>query len=216
MFDCYYIIISITVLVIETMNKIIGYARIISGKGTQFLDPQVEKLKQSGCDQIFSETISTRKVQKERPELMKCLASLRKGDTLKLCTLSRLGRTQTEVIQRLNDLQAEGINVITLDGLVNLEALGKFAPVLIGLLTGLNQVEREQISERVQMSVNYRREHNLSLGGRPKTSNKKEKYVLRLRSEGESYREIREQTGLGLATIRRIIADNEKVEVGIK
>ena len=56
------------------MNKIIGYARIISGKGRQILDPQVEKLKQSGCDQIFSETISTRKLEKERPELMKCLA----------------------------------------------------------------------------------------------------------------------------------------------
>ena len=198
------------------MNKIIGYARISSGTGTQILDTQVEKLKQSGCDQIFSETISTRKTEKERPELMKCLASLRKGDTLKLCTLSRLGRTQTEVIQRLNDLQAEGINVITLDGLVNLEALGKFAPVLIGLLTGLNQVEREQISERVQMSVEYRRANNGDLGGRPKTSEKKEKLVLRLREDGDSYREIREQTGLGLATIRRIIADNEKVEVGIK
>ena len=136
---------------------------------------------------------------------------------MKLTTLSRLGRTQTEVIQRLNDLQAEGINVITLDGLVNLEALGKFAPVLIGLLTGLNQVEREQIAERVQMSVDYRRKNNGDLGGRPKTSEKKEKYVLRLREEGESYREIREQTGLGLATIRRrIIADNEKAEVGIK
>ena len=191
------------------MNKVIGYARISSGTGTQILDPQVEKLKESGCDQIFSETISTRKTEKERPELMKCLSSLRKGDTLKLCTLSRLGRTQTEVIQRLNDLQAEGINVITLDGLVNLEALGKFAPVLIGLLTGLNQVEREQISERVQMSVNYRRENNLSLGGRPKTSDKKEKLVMRLREEGESYRGIREQTGLGLATIRRIIADRD-------
>ena len=159
------------------MNKVIGYARISSSTGTQILDPQVQKLQESGCDQIFSETISTRKAEKERPELMKCLQSLRKGDTLKLCTLSRLGRTQTEVIQRLNDLQAEGINVITLDGLVNLEALGKFAPVLIGLLTGLNQVEREQISERVQMSVNYRRENNLSLGGRPKTSAKKEKLV---------------------------------------
>ena len=198
------------------MNKVIGYARISSASGTQILDLQVEKLTQSGCDQIFSETISTRKAEKERPELMKCLASLRKGDTLKLCTLSRLGRTQTEVIQRLNDLQAEGINVITLDGLVNLEALGKFAPVLIGLLTGLNQVEREQISERVQMSVEYRRANNGDLGGRPKTSNKKEKLVLRLRDEGETYREIRDQTGLGLATIRRIIADNEKVEVGIK
>ncbi len=198
------------------MNKVIGYARISSAIGTKILDPQVEKLKQSGCDQIFFETISTRKAEKERPELMKCLASLRKGDTLKLCTLSRLGGTQTEVIQRLNDLQAEGINVITLDGLVNLEALGKFAPLLIGLLTGLNQIEREQISERVQMSVEYRRANNGDLGGRPKTSDKKEKYVLRLREEGESYREIREQTGLGLATIRRIIADNEKAEVGIK
>ena len=198
------------------MNKVIGYARVSSTSGTQILDPQVEKLKESGVDQIFSETISTRKAEKERPELMKCLATLRKGDTLKLTTLSRLGRTQTEVIQRLNDLQAEGINVITLDGLVNLEALGKFAPVLIGLLTGLNQVEREQIAERVQMSVDYRRKNNGDLGGRPKTSDKKEKYVLRLREEGESYREIREQTGLGLATIRRIITDNEKVEVGIK
>ena len=198
------------------MNKVIGYARISSGTGTQILDPQVEKLKESGCDQIFSETISTRKIEKERPELMKCLQSLRKGDTLKICTLSRLGRTQTEVIQRLNDLQAEGINVITLDGLVNLEALGKFAPVLIGLLTGLNQVEREQIAERVQMSVDYRRRTGGNLGGRPKTSSKKEKLVVRLREEGESLRGIREQTGLAVATIRGILARNqEPVGIGV-
>ena len=77
-------------------------------------------------------------------------------------------------------------------------------------------MEREHISERVQMSLEYRRNNNGDLGGRPKTSEKKEKLVLRLREDGDSYREIREQTGLGLATIRRIIADNEKVEVGIK
>ena len=198
------------------MNKVIGYARISSGTGTQILDPQVEKLKESGCDQIFSETISTRKTEKERPELMKCLSSLRKGDTLKISTLSRLGRTQREVINRLNDLQAEGINLVTLDGLVNTEALGKFAPILIGLLTGLNEVERDLIQERVNASVEHRRNTGGDLGGRPKTSDKKEKLVIRLREDGDSYREIREQTGLGLATIRRIIADNEKVEVGIK
>ena len=60
------------------MNKVIGYARISSSTGTQILDPQVEKLKQSGCNQIFSEMISTRKLETERPEPMKCLASLRK------------------------------------------------------------------------------------------------------------------------------------------
>ena len=195
------------------MNKVIGYARVSSANGTQTVDAQVEKLKESGCDLIFFETISTRKAEQERPELMKCLASLRKGDTLKISTLSRLGRTQREVINRLNDLQAEGINLVTLDGLVNTEALGKFAPILIGLLTGLNEVERDLIQERVNASVEHRRNTGGDLGGRPKTSNKKEKLVIRLREDGDSYREIREQTGLGLATIRRIIADNEKVEV---
>ena len=198
------------------MNKVIGYARVSSATGSQTVDAQVEKLKESGCDLIFFETISTRKAEQERPELMKCLASLRKGDTLKISTLSRLGRTQREVINRLNDLQAEGINLVTLDGLVNTEALGKFAPILIGLLTGLNEVERELITERVNASVEHRRNTGGDLGGRPKTSDKKEKLVIRLREDGDSYREIREQTGLGLATIRRIIADNEKVEVGIK
>ena len=191
------------------MNKVIGYARVTSASGTQTEDAQVEKLKESGCDLIFSETISTRKAEQERPELMKCLASLRKGDTLKIATLSRIGRTQREVINRLNDLQAEGINLVTLDGLVNTEALGKFAPILIGLLTGLNEVERDLITERVNASVEFRRKTGGDLGGRPKTSEKKEKLVLRLRDEGESYRGIREQTGLGLATIRRIIADRD-------
>ena len=216
MFGCSYDIISVTVLVTETMNKVIGYARISSGTGTQTLDPQVQKLQESGVDQLFSETISTRKAEKERPELMKCLASLRKGDTLKLTSLSRLGRTQREVINRLHELQAEGVNVITLDGLINTEALGKFAPVLIGLLTGLNEVERELTQERTIQSVEYRRKTGGNLGGRPKTSAKKEKLVLRLREEGESLRSIQEQTGVAVKTIRRIIADNERVEVGIK
>tara|TARA_A100001035_G_scaffold108179_1_gene84750 strand:+ start:36 stop:626 length:591 start_codon:yes stop_codon:yes gene_type:complete len=196
------------------MNKIIGYSRKSTSK--QINAPDVEALKQAGCEIVFEENVSTRKAEKDRPELMKCLASLRKGDTLKLTSLSRLGRTQREVINRLHELQAEGINVITLDGLINTEALGKFAPVLIGLLTGLNEVERELTQERTIASVEYRRRTGGDLGGRPKTSNKKEKLVVRLREEGESLRGIREQTGLAVATIRRIIADSEKVAVGIQ
>ena len=196
------------------MNKIIGYSRKSTQK--QINAPDVEALKQAGCEIVFEENVSTRKAEKDRPELMKCLASLRKGDTLKLTSLSRLGRTQREVINRLHELQAQEINVITLDGLINTEALGKFAPVLIGLLTGLNEVERELIQERTIASVEYRRKTGGDLGGRPKTSNKKEKLVVRLREEGESLRGIREQTGLAVATIRRILADNENVAVGIQ
>ena len=196
------------------MNKVIGYSR--KSTSSQTNAPDVEALKQAGCEIVFEENVSTRKAEKDRPELMKCLASLRKGDTLKLTSLSRLGRTQREVINRLHELQAEEINVITLDGLINTEALGKFAPVLIGLLTGLNEVERELTQERTIASVEYRRKTGGNLGGRPKTSAKKEKLVLRLRSEGESLRSIQDQTGVAVATIRRIIQDAEQIKVGAK
>ena len=44
---------------------------------------------------------------------------------------------------------------------------------------------------------------------RPRVNAKKESLVLRLRKEGESYRSIREQTGLALATITRIVKEQE-------
>ena len=131
------------------------------------------------------------------------------GDELVITALSRLGRTQREVINRLHDLQERGIHVRTLDGLVNTKAMGKMAPVLIGLLTGLNEVEREMTRDRVMESIEYRKMTGGSIGGRPKTNQAKERLVLRLRDEGCSYRSIREQTGLALSTIRRIIAEQE-------
>jgi lambda repressor-like predicted transcriptional regulator len=40
---------------------------------------------------------------------------------------------------------------------------------------------------------------------------KKEKMAMRLREEGESLRGIREQTGLAVATIRKILERNKEV-----
>ncbi len=91
--------------------------------------------------------------------------------------------------------------------------LGKFAPVLIGLLSGLAEVERSLTRERTIESIQHRKETGGNLGGSPKTSNAKEGLVLRLRNEGCSYRSIRKQTGLALSTIRRIIVEQEAMAV---
>tara|TARA_Y100000589_G_C26840659_1_gene501835 strand:+ start:61 stop:636 length:576 start_codon:yes stop_codon:yes gene_type:complete len=187
------------------MNKIIGYSRKSTLKQSNEAD--VVALKEAGCHEVYEEKVSSRKSEKDRPQLQAALATLRKGDELVITKLDRLGRSQVEVVNRLHELQAQEINVRTLDGLVNTKALGKFAPVLIGLLSGLAEVERSLIQERTRESVEYRRATGGNLGGRPKTTNKKEKLVLRLREEGESLRGIREQTGLAVATVRRILAD---------
>jgi len=80
-----------------------------------------------------------------------------------------------------------------------------------GLLIGLSEVERSLTQERVRESVEHRRRTGGDHGGRPKTSSKKEALDLRLHEEGESYRSIKEQTGLALATITRIIKGSATV-----
>lgn len=188
-------------------SRSVGYARCSTTH--QSTDAQVASLKEAGCVVVFEETISSKVKDKDRPQLQAALNALVEGDELVVSKLDRLGRTQVEVVNRLHQLQEQGIHVRTLDGLVNTKGLGKFAPVLIGLLSGLAEVERSLIQERTKESIAHRRATGGHVGGRPKTNQAKERLVLRLRDEGSSYRSIREQTGLALSTIRRIIAEQE-------
>ena len=159
--------------------------------------------------EVFAEKVSSRAPLEKRHQLRACLETLQEGDELVFSKLDRLGRSQVEVINRLADLQEKGIQIRTLDGLINTRGLGKLAPLVIGLLTGLSEVERSLIQERTKESVEHRRKTGGNLGGRPKTSEKKERLVLRLRSEGDSYRSIRDQTGISVSTIQRILQNQE-------
>ena len=71
--------------------------------------------------------------------------------------IDRLGRTQVEVVNHIHDLPQQGIHVRTLDGLINTRALGKFAPVVIGLLSDLAKVERSLTRKRTLESIQHRK-----------------------------------------------------------
>ena len=212
--QCSVAIVSETTVIGTVTSRSIGYARTSGGGDTKQaagLEVQVKALQDAGCAVVFQEIVSTRTAEKDRLQLQAALQAVVPGDEIVVTALSRIGRTQREVINRLHDLQEQGVHIRTLDGLVNTKAMGKFAPVLIGLLTGLNEVEREVTRDRVLESIQHRKATGQSIGGRPKTNQAKERRVLRLREEGCSYRSIREQTGLALSTIRRIISEQEAV-----
>ena len=133
---------------------------------------------------LWSSKKSSRAAEKDRHQLQAELNALVDCNELVITALSRLIRTQCEVINRLHDIQEKEIHVRTLDGLVNTKPMGKMAPVLIGLLTGLNEVEREMTSDPVMESTEQRKATGGSIGGRPKTNQAKERLVLRLRDEG--------------------------------
>ena len=72
----------------------IGYARVSTKE--QSLDRQIDELKKAGCERIFCEKISGMK--KEKPEFMRMLDMLRKGDVVVVSELTRISRSTKELI----------------------------------------------------------------------------------------------------------------------
>ena len=185
-----------------SQSRRIGYARV-STQG-QSLDQQLAVLNEAGCSQTYGEKVSSTVPSHKRQALQDALASLERGDTLVVAKLDRLGRTQSEVVARLAELSDHGIHVETLDGLLNTGALGRMAPLVIGLLTGLSEVERNLIQERTRESVEHRRRTGGKLGGRPPIPESRRDLVRRLRDEGKSYREISEVCCVSIGAAHRI------------
>ena len=181
--------------------KSVGYARVSTQH--QNLEQQLAALKTDGCDLTFGEKVSSTIPAEKRQGLQEALAALEPGDTLVVAKLDRLGRTQSEVVARLAALQAEGKFVRTLDGLLNTAGLGKLAPLVVGLLTGLAEVERNLVQERTRESVEHRRRTGGNVGGRPALCTERAALIARLRSEGLSFRKVAEVAGVSLPTAYR-------------
>jgi DNA invertase Pin-like site-specific DNA recombinase len=74
------------------MTALIGYARVSKADGSQVHDLQRDALAQAGVDanNVSEDAASGKK--EDRPGLTACLKALRRGDTLVVWKLDRLGR----------------------------------------------------------------------------------------------------------------------------
>ena len=194
-----------------TMSRTYGYARTSTTQQVLGLEDQIQKLQEHGCKKVFSERISSRKPASERPQLQAVLTVLEESDTLCLTRLDRLARTMQETICIMQDLQDRGVYVRTLDGLIDTEKMQMMAPLVVGLLAGLSNVERNLIAERQRESVEYRRRTNGNLGGRPMLDKVKVTNIKKLRREGNSLRKIVTLTGVSLSAVQRACKEEQAV-----
>ncbi len=186
-------------------SKSIGYTKYSSDHA--IAEAQVQAFKKEGCFVVFFEESGN--FEFNRSQLNAALETMQKGDELIVDKLNRLGMNQTEVISIIFQLQQQGKYIRTLDGQINTKDLGQLAPALIGLLSGIVELENSVLREKnlESIRVQHHRNNIQKVRGRPKTNQAKGSLVIRLRKEGFSYRSIREQTGLALSTIRRIIVE---------
>ena len=128
----------------------------------QDLAPQLDVLRAKGCDPIYSEHASGKKV--DRPELLNALKALRAGDTLVVWRLDRLGRSLPELIANVNELATRGVAFESItEAIDTTTASGK---LVFNIFASLADFERHLISERTRAGLAAGRARG-RVGGRP-------------------------------------------------
>ena len=117
----------------------IGYARVSTTD--QSTDVQVEQLEAAGCTKVFSEQVTGTSTT-DRTQLAAALDYAREGDTLVVCRLDRLARSQADLHRLLSDLTAKGISFeCTEQPQVN--TTGSMGKLLLGVLGAVAEFETE-------------------------------------------------------------------------
>ena len=198
------------------------YARVSSVGDRQSTERQVKDLsdyalyKQLEVRKVFEEHISGAKKNEERPVLCQTLEYCKQNgiSTLLVSELSRMGRNAFEVLASVKVLLDCGINLYIQKEQFNL--LGEdgkpslFAPIMLATLSTCAQLERENITFRLQSG----RKQYIAKGGRlgrkpgsvKTVEQKKEEYreAILLLKKGYSIRDVAKLTGKGISTIQRV------------
>jgi DNA invertase Pin-like site-specific DNA recombinase len=140
---------------------LIGYARVSTTDQT--LDLQKDALQKAGCERTFTDTASGAKA--ERLGLEEAVAYVRKGDTLVVWRLDRLGRSLPHLIETITALSKRGIGFKSITEAIDTTTSG--GKLVFHIFGALAEFERDIIRERTQAGLTAARARGRK-GGRPK------------------------------------------------
>lgn len=144
------------------MNQRIGYARVSTDD--QCLDLQRDALRKAGCAAVYEDTASGKNAA--RPELEQCRKALRAGDTLAVWRLDRLGRSLSDLVQIVTELERAGVGFESLTEKIDTtSASGK---LMFHVFAALAEFERNLIRERTRAGLAAARARGRNGGRRPK------------------------------------------------
>lgn len=187
---------------------LIGYARVSTADQNLLL--QEDALTAAGCEEIYTDTASG--VKSERPGLNDALSHLRKGDTLVVWKLDRLGRSLGNLIQIVKELSEKTIGFKSLQE--NIDTTTSGGQLIFHIFGALAQFERELIKERTHAGLKAARVRG-RLGGRPGLLNKQQ--IKKLKDHYDkgdlSVNEICKLFNITKPTLYRYLRNNTPKEI---
>ena len=185
---------------------LIGYARVSTHEQT--LNLQQDALQKIGCTKIFTDTASGAKT--ERKGLEEALNYVRKGDTLVVWRLDRLGRSLPHLITTMTDLLERGSGFKSLTE--NIDTTTSGGKLIFHIFGALAEFERNLIKERTQAGLMAARARGRR-GGRPKALTAKQLSIARdLYEKRHPIADICRTLKISRATLYRSIKTGERDE----
>ncbi|SFM63523.1 Site-specific DNA recombinase [Shimia aestuarii] len=181
----------------------IGYARVSTAE--QKLEPQVDALKAAGCETVFEDVISGAKA--ERPGLNDALTFLRRGDTLVVWKLDRLGRSMKHLVETVAELGDRGVGFRSLTEGVDTTTTG--GTLVFHLFGALAQFERDLIVERTQAGLKAAATRGRKGGRKPVVTPKKLEQAKAHISDGLTVREAAARLKISKTSLYNALRDQK-------
>ena len=188
----------------EAAGRIIGYCRVSTTDGRQKTDMQRDGLQRAGIAMLFEDHCSGAKTS--RPDLDRCLAELRGGDTLVIWRLDRLGRSLPHLLEVVGDLDERGVHLKSLHETIDTSsATGR---LIFHVMAALAAFERELTAERVAAGVAAYRDRHGRWGRRPVVTPEQLDTAKVLLAAGRSVTDVAGRIGVGRSTLYRALQNN--------
>ena len=186
---------------------LIGYIRVSKADGSQVLDLQRDALLVAGIntEHIYEDMASGS--LDARPGLTACLKALRKGDTLLVWKLDRLGRNLRHLINTVHDLTARGVGFKVLTGHgASINTTTPEGKLVFGIFAALAEFERELVSERTKVGLASARARGRNGGGQYKMTSAKLRLAMAAMGQRETVvNELCKELGVTRQTLYRHI-----------
>lgn len=180
----------------------IGYARV-SSYG-QSLAIQISKLKEAGCERIYSEKVSGAKEQ--RKEFTVMLDFARETDQIVVTRLDRLSRSLIELQNTAKILEHKKIELEVLEQ--DIDTSTPSGRLLFNLIGTVAEFEREMINQRAAEGRRAAKEKGVKFGPKQKLSKEDIRSIKKLIAIGESKANLAKLYKVGRSTLYRALEES--------
>lgn len=182
---------------------IFGYGRVSTGQ--QATENQRLELEQAGYaiepDFWFTdEGVSGKVCASQRPAFKKLLGQIRKGETIVVSKLDRLGRDAIDVLQTVKQLGERSIKVVVLQ-LGSTELTSPAGKMLLSMLAAVAEMERDLLIERTHAGLARARAEGKTLGRPAKTTPAQRVEIREKLAAGAPVSALAREYGISRATV---------------